>query len=248
MRRSWLVLVLLLSGCETLFPELYKPPADMASDGGGDGGIGTPHVSGAVCALADPRDYRSCSATRSGGFRVTVEETRESTMTDFQGAFVLPLMKTLEVATLAVVDPRNNFLTSIVVVRLKDGVSDGAALPILEAQALQLMAQQNGFVLDPSRGALFAWAVDAKGVPLASVAATPKTAALGPFYDGNTAGQISPGNATRGNGLVALFDLAAPTAKLGLTPGPAMPFKADVFDVPVRPNALTLTALILPPL
>src|SRR2546428_6936210 len=102
---------LLLLGCDTLFPEFSgnKPPAvDMAGDGGSaDGGDTTPHLTGLVCILADLRDYRTCTAGSPGIMRITVEETREATMTDATGHFTMPLAMKLDVATVAAVDPNN---------------------------------------------------------------------------------------------------------------------------------------------
>ena len=64
----------------------------MAGDGGSaDGGDTTPHLTGLVCILADLRDYRTCTAGSPGIMRITVEETREATMTDATGHFTMPL-------------------------------------------------------------------------------------------------------------------------------------------------------------
>src|SRR5262245_13799937 len=96
--------VLLAAGCDLLFPELTPKQPDMAQpDGGGDGG-GPPHIAGRVCALGDLRDYRTCAGA-AGMFRIGVEETRESVMTDPTGVFVLPLSKKLDKVVLAAVDP-----------------------------------------------------------------------------------------------------------------------------------------------
>ena len=102
--QRWLLLagiVSALSGCDTLFPEFSGKPADAAvpGDGGVDDGGGAPLLAGIVCILGDVRDYRSCATGSPGILRVTVEETRQQTMTDVTGHFTLPLSMKIDVAT-----------------------------------------------------------------------------------------------------------------------------------------------------
>src|SRR5882724_9635238 len=97
--------VLLLSGCDALFPEFSGNGHDaaVAHDGGATDDGGTPMLAGVVCILADVRDYRTCATGSPGSLRITVEETRQQTMTDAAGRFVLPLSMTLATATVAAV-------------------------------------------------------------------------------------------------------------------------------------------------
>src|SRR4051812_12430453 len=93
-------------GCDTLFPELSgKAPQDAAASDAGDGGDTSPRLVGAVCLLKDVRDWRSCAPGATGLLRITVEETRQMTMTDATGHFELPLSAKLDSATVAAVDP-----------------------------------------------------------------------------------------------------------------------------------------------
>src|SRR5437879_10078309 len=80
----------LLGGCDLLFPE-FSGHVDAGADDGGalpDGGGGL-RVSGAICALGDLRDFRSCAVGHGAGFRVTVEETRDVATADAMGNFSL---------------------------------------------------------------------------------------------------------------------------------------------------------------
>src|SRR4051794_9777530 len=99
----WASVALSLAGCDTLFPEFSGKPADAAvpHDGGVADDGGMPMLAGVVCILGDVRDYRSCATGAPGILRVTVEETRQQTMTDAAGRFVLPLSMKLDVATVA---------------------------------------------------------------------------------------------------------------------------------------------------
>jgi hypothetical protein len=92
MRR--LALVLILCGCDLLFPEFAgsKPNPTSSSDGGSDGG-GGPHIGGVLCSLGDLRDYRTCGGITGSQLRVTVEETRDEAPADGNGHFTLPLSK-----------------------------------------------------------------------------------------------------------------------------------------------------------
>jgi hypothetical protein len=197
-----------------------------------------PHIAGQICALSDLRDYRSCTA-RGGTFRITVEETREQTMSDTQGRFTLPLATRLENATLAAIDTTGQYAPSIVPLRLTNGVLDPVAIPVLAAVTRDQAALQLGVSIDPARGIVLAWVVDAKGQPLQGVALQ-KAGGIGPFRDGSGPNQLDPGTTTRALGLLALFDLAAPTARLTLSGGG----KSSAFDLPVRGGALTLSTLV----
>jgi hypothetical protein len=245
MRRLGLcaLIVLWATGCDLLFPELTRKPDMAMSDGAvsGDGGTGgPPRIAGRVCALGDLRDYRTC-APANAAFRIAVEETRDATMSDVLGVFALPLSKKLDTAIVAVVDPTGRHATSIVPLRLRDGVLDPIAVPVVLTAARDQAAFALGIPLDPARGALLAWATDDMGRPLAGVQIK-KPGGMGPYTSGAGQNELEPGPATRTLGLVALFDLPAGTANLQLTPPP--PLKADLFALPVRGNALTLTTLV----
>jgi hypothetical protein len=232
--------VLILCGCDKLFPEFSQKPPDLgATDGGaGDGLPVMPHIAGQICALSDLRDFRSCT-TRGGVFRITVEETREATMTDTLGHFDLQLAAKLETATLAAIDTSGQFAPSIVPLRLTNGVLDPVAVPVLSAVTRDQAALQMGVALDPNRGIVLAWVVNASGQPLSGVVLQ-KAGGIGPFRDGSGPNQLDPGTSTRALGLLALFDLAAPTTRLTLSGGG----KSNAFDLPVRGGALTLSTLV----
>src|SRR5690349_6240282 len=106
MRMLVLAAAVTVGGCSTLFPEFFggNPPmhdAGASGDGGTPDGGGAPAISGTVCILGDVRDYRSCKAGAPGMMRITVEETRDQTMTDLGGRFTLTLSKPLSSATVA---------------------------------------------------------------------------------------------------------------------------------------------------
>jgi len=126
----WLLLAFLLSGCDTLFPEFSGKPTDAAvpGDGGIEDGGTSPLLAGVVCVLTDVRDYRTCATGAPGILRITVEETRQQTMTDAAGHFSMPLSMKLETATVAAVDPTSNFVPSIIPVRLNNGVAANLAM------------------------------------------------------------------------------------------------------------------------
>src|SRR6516164_7218606 len=145
--------ILALSGCDTLFPE-------FSGNGGIDDGGTAPLLAGVVCILGDVRDYRTCATGAPGILRITVEETRQQTMTDAAGHFSLPLSMKLDLATVAAVDPSNNFAPTISPVRLVNGVSANLALPVVPAQALSSIELANGVQDDPQLGTLLSWAVD----------------------------------------------------------------------------------------
>jgi hypothetical protein len=243
----WLLLagIFTLSGCDTLFPEFSGKPVDAAvpGDGGVSDGGSSPMIAGVVCVLGDVRDYRTCATGSPGILRVTVEETREQTMTDVTGHFTLPLSMKLEIATVAAVDPSNNFAPTIVPVRLSGGVANNVALPVVSQQTLMQIELSNGLQDDPQRGTLLGWAVDPSGTPVAGVT-TGNTSAL---YDDNAPNGLSAGTATHQKGAIALFTITPTTLTLTLTPPPTASLSADTFTLPIRSGAVTATTLILPP-
>ena len=119
--------------------------------------------------LADVRDYRTCATGSPGIMRVTVEETRQQTMTDVTGRFTLPLAMKLDSATVATVDPAGNFATTIVPVHLTNGIASNLALPVVSAQTLSSIELDNGLQDDPQRGTFLGWAIDPTGAPVAGV-------------------------------------------------------------------------------
>lgn len=234
-------------GCDVLFPEFggsSPPDASVYDGGGGDAGDDGPRLVGTVCILGDLRDYRSCAAGAPGVLRITVEETRQQTMTDAAGHFTLPLATPLGTATVAAVDPRGNFATTVAPVRLQNGVALNLALPVVDAQALANAALANGMTLDPQRGVVLGWVVDGSGAPVAGAAAAAQPSLL---VDGPAVNELDPGTATHAHGALALFDAAPTSVTLQVTPPPSLPLSGDSFTLPVRAGAVTLTTLYLPP-
>src|SRR4051794_24567008 len=199
-------LCLLLAGCDLLFPELSGKPPDGGTGDMGDMGA-PPHIGGAVCALGDVRDFRTCALGPAGSFRVTVEETRDIAQADSNGVFTVATMGALASATLSVVDATNRFVPTIAVVHPTNGVLDNYAVPMVTADDEQQMALSGGFSVDPTRGGLLAWAVDPSGAPLTGVRSSAVTGAIGPLYDGAAPGQLTATQATGARGLIAHFDL-----------------------------------------
>jgi hypothetical protein len=241
-----LVLAAALAGCSTLFPEFFGgsggAKADAsAGDGGSDGG-GPPHIAGVVCIVHDVRDYRSCAVGAPGVLRITVEETRDVTMTDVAGHFSLPLAQALTSATVAAIDPRGVYAPSIIPLRLSNSATDSAALPIVEAQTLTNLALQNGQTLDPEQASLIAWVVDQSGAPVAGVT-TPQRATL---VEGGP-NELQPGSTTGTHGTLALLQAPPTTVTLMLTPPPTLPLRADSYVLPLRAGALTVSTLVLLP-
>ena len=244
MHRIYLALVvLLLAGCDTLFPEFSQPAPDLGGTIVDGGATIVPHISGQICALSDARDYRSCLAAAGKTFRVTIEETRDVAMTDANGVFTINTSRPLTVATFAAVDPANNFVTTITTLHLANGILDLIAIPVLPTSAQTEMSNVNGIPIDPTRGAFLVYTVDATGLPVAGVTTAQLTLAAGPYYDGPATGELTLGGGTRTHGLIALFDL--PAGALTITLPPPAPFQADNYELPIRSNALTITALPL---
>lgn len=242
----WLLCVVLLSGCDILFPEFAGNGAGdsaVPGDGGVEDGGGPPLVAGVVCVLGDVRDYRSCTTPAQGVLRISVEETRDSTTTDAAGHFSLKLSQKLDLATIGVVDPNNNFAPTVVPLRLTAGVASGVALPVVAQATLQTIELDNGIQSDPSLGIFFGWAVDPTGAPLAGVTSGNHQA----LYDDNAPNALSPGTATHNDGTVAFFNAAPTTLALTLTPPPTAAVSGDTFTLPIRPGAVTASTLVLPP-
>jgi hypothetical protein len=234
-----------LSGCDMLFPEFAGNGSDaaVAGDGGVDDGGSSPLLAGVVCILGDLRDYRTCATGAPGILRITVEETRQQTMTDAAGHFSLPLSMKLDTATVAAIDPSGNFAPTIVPMRLVNGVGANVALPVVPAQALSSIELANGVQDDPQLGTLLGWAIDPSGAPVAGVSSGVTTA----LYDDNAPNTLSAGTATHGKGTIALFNVTPATRMLTLTPPAAAPLSPDTFTVPIRSGAVTATTLVLPP-
>jgi hypothetical protein len=245
----WLLLGLVacsafpLSGCDVLFPEFAGGDAAVPRDGGMEDGGSSPMLAGVVCILGDVRDYKSCATGSPGVLRVTVEETRQQTMTDVAGHFTLPLSQKLATATVAAVDPAGNFAPSVVPVRLTNGAAAGIALPVVAVQTLMSIELANGVQDDPDLGTLLAWAVDPSGAPVAGVTTNSKSA----LYDDNAPNTLSAGTATHQDGTIALFTVSPTSLMLTLTPPPTSPLSADTFTLPIRSGAVTATTLVLPP-
>jgi hypothetical protein len=188
------------------------------------------------------RDYHSCSAGSPGVLRITVEETRDVTMTDVAGHYYLPLARALPSATVAAVDPRGTFAPSLVPVRVSNN-GDGVALPIVDAQTLANLALQNGQALDPQQGSLLAWVIDGSGAPVAGVTTTARDV----LFEGNGPSELGPGSRTGAHGSLAIVQVAPTMLTLLLTPPPMLPLKADSYVLPIRPGAVTVSTLVLAP-
>jgi hypothetical protein len=243
----WLVLavVFVLSGCDMLFPEFSGKPTDASvpGDGGVDDGGTSPLLAGVVCVLGDVRDYRTCASAATGILRITVEETRQQTMTDAAGHFSLPLAMKLDVATVAAVDPTSTFAPTIVPVRLANGIAGNIALPIISQQTLMSIELDNSVQDDPQLGTFIGWAIDPTGAPVSGVSSGITTA----LYDDNAPNGLSAGTATHQKGTVALFNVTPSTKTLTLTPPATTSLQADTFTLPIRSGAVTATTLVLPP-
>jgi hypothetical protein len=245
--RRLLLVVLLSSGCDTLFPEFFPPGPDASSTGDGGTAPSAAHIAGQVCALTDVRDFRSCGPVRSGSFHVSIEETRDQAQADSSGVFYLATSAPLASGTLGVVDATGQYSPTVTVVHPIGGVLDQFALPVLAVSEQEEMAEVNGFALDPARGALLAWAIDETGTPVAGVRSTATVQAAGPFYDGAAIDSIGPGTATQAHGLVAEFDLPPGNLALTLSVPAGAAVTGDTFTLPIRAGAVTLVALTLPP-
>jgi hypothetical protein len=233
-------LVLLLAGCDVLFPEFAGHPSAPDAATSADGG-GAPAIIGLVCVLGDLRDYRSCGNGVAANMHVTVEETRDQAPVDLTGHFTLPLSAALKTATLAAVDPTGTFLPTVTTVALTDGRAQGVAVPIARADVLKNTALGDGVAVDEARAIVLSWFVDGNAAPLAGVTAATPSGADGPFYDGPQASDIQPARATGAHGLLALFNVPGQTVDLQTTAP-----RADRFTLPVRPGALTFSLLIMP--
>jgi hypothetical protein len=238
--------VLTLVGCDTLFPEFAKKPDPSAADGGADGAPAGTSISGGLCTPADLRDYRTCTAALAPSFRITIEETRDQTLTDANGHFTLELSESIPIATLAAVDPTSGFVPTISPIHLTPGQVT-TQIPIISVEAANQLATQVGDPFDPTRGTLLVYAVDATMAPLPGISGTAGSAAIGPLYDGPQASELADGSATSARGLIAFFDVAAGSAKLHLQPAASAAVAPDDFEFPVRAGAITVSLAILPP-
>jgi hypothetical protein len=237
--RSLLPLCLLLAGCSVLFPEFNTPSTDDA--GASDAGA-LPHVAGAVCSLSDLRDLRSCALGPHGSFRVTIEETHDAALADASGNFNVPTMSALATATLSVVDSTGAFVPTVTVVHPTAGVVDNFAVPVVGTDQQQQLALAAGTAVDPTRGGLLAWTVDATGAPMAGVRATAIAGAVGPLYDGDSQSSLVASSSTGAHGVVGQLDVTPGTVALALSTSTT----TTTFMLPVRAGAMTLMALTLP--
>lgn len=242
----WLLCVVLLSGCDLLFPEFSgngSGDSAVPVDGGVDDGGGPPLLAGVVCVLGDVRDYRTCTSAAQGVLRISVEETRDQTTTDAAGHFSLKLSQKLDTATVGVVDPSNTFAPTIIPLRLTAGIASGVALPVVAQETLQNIELDNGIQADPSLGIVFGWAVDPTGMPVAGVASNSRQA----LYDDNAPNALSPGTVTHNDGTVAFFNAAPTSLAVTLTPPTTVALSGDTFTLPIRAGAVTASTLVLPP-
>ena len=246
MRNARLGLVLLLfgwqTGCQYLFPEFNTPAADLSDTDAGDAGTGAQTLSGRVCNLTDVRDYRTCPAL-AGSYRISVEETRDSVTTDAGGAFTLVTSANLTLATVGVSDPLGQRVSTVVRVRLTATGTTQVTLPSVSTAAMQQLALNAGAPTDPTRGMMLAYLVNDSGLPVAGVISARIVNATGPLYDGAAPNELVDAKATSQGGTVAFFDL--PAGQLTLPVSPPAAFLADTFVLPIRSNAVTISALVL---
>src|SRR5436190_524598 len=131
-----LALVLLLSGCDVLFPEFAgTPPADLAGGdlAGLEAGVSSTVMSGTVCALADVGSPFRCATLRGDGLLVSVEETRESVAVAADGSFRVTLPRTL-LMVVSVSDKLGTYATTVASV--KPDAQQLLALPMVTKAAL----------------------------------------------------------------------------------------------------------------
>ena len=129
---------------------------------------------------------------------------------------------------------------------LTAGVATNAALPLLTKNVAAELASQGGFPLDSQRGVVLSYAVDPTAQPVAGVITAQVPGTFGPFYDGAAAGELDPAGPTHARGLVALFNVYPPKLRIMLTPPPSAPVRDDLFEMPVRAGAVTVSLAVLP--
>jgi hypothetical protein len=229
--RTALLLSLLLSACDQLFP----PPPDLgAMDLASDGAAG--RATGQVCVLAELRDYRLCSLThRHGPITVSPAEGGAEVLTDQEGRFSLDLPPGPAAASLLARDPARQLQAALVQVPRSASAS---VIPMVPTDRLALLMAL-GVTLDPARGAVLAYVVDGSGQPLRGVLAQVMTGGTyaGPFFESGLEA-LEPGGRTGPGGLVAVFDLVPGMATLSLS-GP----RQDRYVLPVAAGAVTFSLL-----
>jgi|GEM_PF-5438462 len=246
MRVSLALLVtatLATSGCQYLFPEL-NPPAPTVDLGDGDAGLGAQHLTGRVCNVTDVRDYRTCPPL-TGNYRISIEETRDSVVTDASGAFTLVPTAALTLATVGVSDPLGQRVSTIIRVRLAATGPTTVNIPSVSTAEMQQLETIAGSPGDLTRGMMLAYMVDQTGIPVAGVISARITNATGPLYDGPSLNELADAHATSAGGTIAFFDL--PAGQLTLPVSPPAAYLPDTFVLPIRSNAVTISALILRP-
>lgn len=242
-----LALLVLLPGCDTLFPEFAGSRADMAmpADAQASDGGGSSRIAGAACVLGDAREYRSCTSP-AAGVRVTAEETGDVALADANGRFTLQLARPLAAATLKVTDPRG-VLHAAVLPIITTTLSAIVSVPLVSEQTFAAIQATTGFVAEPRAGALLSYAVNVAGVPVAGARATLPGAGAGPFYDGAQAGFLDPLGPTRQHGLMAFFNAPPGSVTVQVTTPPSAPVRGDQFVLPLRAGAITISLLFLFP-
>ncbi|MEO6952211.1 MAG: hypothetical protein ABI321_10380 [Polyangia bacterium] len=247
-RRAFAVAVLLLSGCDQLFPEFAGSKGDLAvsTDGGAD--LASSLLHGSVCRLSDLRTPTSCTATVPNRV-VTIAETGATTTTASDGTFSFPTVGTT--VTLVVSDPVGSAPVSTPTISMLSGGTltaartHGVELPIIDADAYEQVELANGVGGDPSRGAVLGWVISSSGSAVAGAVATPIASATGPLYD--TSGGLETGARSGSFGTVAFFDLAPGTSTIIIAAPSGSSLGGDTFSLPIRPGAVTTSALMLPP-
>ena len=201
-------------------------------------------IAGVVCVLGDVRDYRTCATGSPGILRVTVEETRQQTMTDVAGHFSLPLSQKLD-------DRDRGRGRSGGQLRARrscrcacpNGVANNVALPVVSA------ADAHAASSSPTACRTI------RSSARCSAGPSIRRARRSPACRGNNARALRrqrarqparPARDAPGRHHRAVH-VTPTTLMLTLTPPPTAPLSSDTFTVPIRSGAVTATTLVLPP-
>ena len=204
--------------------------------GGGGGGGGTAVVQGRVCVIQnDASALGDCAAKGAGG--LTVALGGSTTTTADNGTFSMPA-------------PQGTNLTFHVtganIVPSAQAFSPGNVIPAMNQQLFDQVLADNGIVLTPGSGSIFASVVDRGGQPVQGVTVTSTPSpAFGPYYDGT---QPTPWtlDATGARGVIFLpgLDTVGPTGLTFTDSGTSS--ETTVGGVQVVDGGITFVDTVLP--